>query len=428
MPRALIESLDAEGRGVTHVEGKAVFVEGALPGETVEFVAYRRKRRYESASVERVVRESSSRTVPLCPVFGVCGGCAMQHLEDRAQVAAKQRVLEDALWHIGRVRPESMSAPVHGQAWGYRHRARLSVRRVDKKGGVLVGFREWHSTHVADMRACEILPRGVSDLIGPLRELIEALSIRARLPQIEVAVGDAVTVLVLRVLNAPTDADERALRSFADAHGIQFWLQPRGPETAYPFHPLEAPPLYYTLPEFDVRIDFAPTDFTQVNNAVNAILVRRVIGHLDPRPGERILDLFCGLGNFSLPIAARGGEVIGVEGNARLAERARENAAANGLVAQFSAANLFDAGACAALPRCDKLLLDPPREGAIEVVKALDAEAPWRVVYVSCDPATLARDAGVLVHQSGYRLLSAGIVNMFAHTAHVESMAVFERR
>jgi len=427
MAPVLIESLDGEGRGVTHVEGKAIFIEGALPGETVEYVSYRRKKRYESATVERVVRESSSRTAPGCRYFGVCGGCAMQHLTLHAQVAAKQRVLEDALWHIGRLHPETVIAPVHGQAWGYRHRARLSVRWVEKKGGVLVGFRERHSSHVADMRACEVLTRRVSDLITPLRSLIGDLSIRARLPQIEVAVGDEVIVLILRVLEPPSDVDKRALRGFAEAHGIQFWLQPSGPETARPFHPLDSPPLSYGLPEFGVRIEFAPTDFTQVNRAVNEILVRRAIGYLDPRPGERVLDLFCGLGNFSLPIAVRGGEVIGVEGSARMVERARENAAANRLVAQFIVANLFDAGACAALPRCDKLLLDPPREGAIEVVKALGAEAPRRVVYVSCDPATLARDAAMLVHTKGYRLMAAGIVNMFAHTAHVESMAVFER-
>lgn len=427
MPRSLIESLDAEGRGVTRVDGKAVFVEGALPGETVDFVTYRSKKRYERATVKHVYRESSSRVIPKCRYFGVCGGCAMQHLDHHTQVAAKQRALEDALWHIGRLHPENVIAPVHGQAWGYRHRARLSVRRVSDTTGVLVGFRERHSSHVADMHACEILPNHVSALIDPLRDLIEGLSIRARMPQIEVAVGDAVTVLILRVLEAPSDADERALRSFAEAHGIQFWIQPGRPETAHPFHPLEAPALYYTLSEFDVRIHFAPTDFTQVNQAVNALLVRRAIGFLDPQPGERILDLFCGLGNFSLPIAARGGEVIGVEGHPELVARARENAAANGLVAQFTIANLFEPGACAALPRCDKVLLDPPREGAMEVVKALGDRAPSRVVYVSCDQATLARDAGVLVHTKGYRLVAAGIVNMFAHTAHVESMAVFER-
>jgi len=427
MARTLIESLDAEGRGVTHVDGKAVFVEGALPGETVDFAAYRSKRRYEHATVERVVRASASRTAPRCWYFGACGGCAMQHLDHHAQVAVKQRVLEDALWHIGKLSPESVLPPVHGLAWGYRHRARLSVRRVAGKGGVLVGFRERHSTYVADMESCEVLTRAVSDLIGPLRALVETLSIRARLPQIEVAAGEAVIVLVLRVLDPPSEADERALRAFADARAVQIWLQPGRPESARPFHPLEAPPLYYSLPEFGVRIRFSPTDFTQVNHAVNEILVRRAVGYLDPRPGERILDLFCGLGNFSLPIAARGGEVVGVEGSAQLVERARDNASLNGLVAQFNTADLFDPGACAALPRCDKLLLDPPREGAIEVVKALGSGAPQRIVYVSCDPATLARDAGVLVHTKGYRLAGAGIVNMFAHTAHVESMAVFER-
>jgi len=422
-----IESLDAEGRGVTHVAGKTVFVEGALPGETVAIETYRQKRRYERARVARLIRASSARTTPRCPYFGACGGCAVQHLEPAAQVAVKQRVLEDALWHIGRVRPESMLAPVHGQAWGYRHRARLSVRHVPKKGGALVGFRERHSTYVADMLGCEILPPDAAALIAPLRALVDALSIRARLPQIEIAVGDAVIVLVLRVLEPPTEADQETLRGFADAHGVQLWLQPRGPDSARPFHPLDAPPLCYALPEFGLRMHFAPTDFTQVNPAVNAILVRRAIAHLDPRPGERILDLFCGLGNFSLPIAARGGEVIGVEGSAELVERARGNAAANGLVAQFNVADLFDAAACAALPRCEKLLLDPPREGAIEVAKALGADAPRRVVYVSCDPATLARDAGVLVQTKGYRLSCAGIVNMFPHTAHVESMAVFDR-
>jgi 23S rRNA (uracil1939-C5)-methyltransferase len=427
MPPVLIESLDSGGRGIAHVNGKAIFIEGALPGETVDFVSYRWKRRYERARVTRVLRESASRTVPGCEYFGVCGGCAMQHLDHHAQVAAKQRALEDALWHIGRLHPETVMAPVHGLAWGYRHRARLSVRRVSDQVGVLVGFRERHSSHVADMGACRVLPARVSDLLVPLRAMIEAVSIRAQLPQIEIAVGDAVTVLILRVLEAPSAADERILRAFADAHGIQFWLQPDRPESARPFHPLVAPPLYYTLPEFDVRIHFAPTDFTQVNQAVNAILVRRAVDFLDPRPGERILDLFCGLGNFSLPIAVRGGEVIGVEGSAQLVARARDNALANGLIAQFNEANLFDPDVCASLPRCDKLLLDPPREGAIELVKSLGSHGPHRVVYVSCDQGTLARDAGVLVHTKGYRLVSAGIVNMFAHTAHVESMAVFER-
>jgi len=427
MPEARVESLDREGRGVARCEGKAVFIEGALPGETVEYAAYLRKPSYELATAVRVLRESSARTAPRCPHFGVCGGCAMQHVDPATQVAAKQRVLEDALWHVGRVRPEQILRAIHGLAWRYRHRARLSVRHVAKKGGALVGFRERHSTFVADLHSCEVLPRHVSALIDPLRELIGRLSIRQRLPQIEVAVGEALTVLVLRVLDPPDAADEAALREFAEAHGVQLWLQPGGPETAHPFHPLDAPDLCYALPEFGVRIHFGPTDFTQVNHAVNAVLVRRAVGLLDPRPGERVLDLFCGLGNFTLPLAARAGAVVGVEGSEALVKRARRNAAANGLPAQFVVANLFDEHACAALPRCDKLLLDPPREGAVAVIKALDGDAPARIVYVSCDPATLARDAGILVHAKGYRLAAAGVVNMFPHTAHVESLAVFER-
>jgi 23S rRNA (uracil1939-C5)-methyltransferase len=427
MPEALVESLDREGRGVARCEGKAVFIEGALPGESVEYAPYLRKSNYELATVRRIVRESAARTTPRCPYFGVCGGCAMQHVDLSTQVAAKQRVLEDALWHIGKVRPEEMLPAIHGLPWRYRHRARLSARYVAKKGGALIGFRERRSSFVTDMRSCEVLPAHVSALIAPLRALVERLSIRERLPQVEVAVGDEVTVLVLRVLAPPSAADETALRAFADAQRVQIWLQPHGPDTARPFHPVEAPPLYYSLPEFGLRIHFAPTEFTQVNHAVNALLVRRAIGLLDPRPGERILDLFCGLGNFTLPIAARGGEVIGVEGSEGLVDRARRNAAANGLLAQFVVANLFDASGCARLPRCDKMLIDPPREGAVEVIKTLGAEAPARIVYVSCDPATLGRDAGVLVHVKGYRLTAAGVANMFPHTAHVESLAVFER-
>jgi 23S rRNA (uracil1939-C5)-methyltransferase len=427
MSVALIESLDREGRGVAHVEGKAVFVEGGLPRERVEYEVRKSKPSYDSAVMTRVLRESAARVAPRCRYFGVCGGCAMQHVELRVQVAAKQRVLEDALWHIGRVRAESLLPPIHGEAWGYRHRARLSARFVPKKGGALVGFRERRSTYVADMTSCEVLPPRVSALIGPLRDLVTRLSIRDRVPQIELAVGAEVVVLVARILQPLSPSDEAAMRAFADAHRVQFWLQPAGPDSARPFHPLEAPPLYYALPEFGVRIHFGPTDFTQVNHAVNEILVRRALALLAPQPGERVLDLFCGLGNFALPVAACGAEVIGIEGHAGLVERARRNAAANGLVAQFQVANLFEPSVCAALPRCDAMLVDPPREGAIEVVKALSDAGPQRIVYVSCDPATLARDAGVLVNVQGYRLAAAGVVNMFPHTAHVESIAYFVR-
>jgi 23S rRNA (uracil1939-C5)-methyltransferase len=427
MPVALVESLDREGRGVAHVDGKAVFIDGALPGERVEYVVHAAKRSYDLGTVTQRLREASARVAPRCPHFGTCGGCALQHLEPRAQVAAKQRVLEDALWHIGKVRAEGMLSPIQGPAWGYRRRARLSVRFVEKKGGALVGFRERKSTYVADIASCDVLPPAVAALLLPLRGLIGALSIRDRVPQVEVAVGEAVTVLVLRVLEPPSPADETSIRRFADAHAVQLWLQPGGPDSARPLHPPDAPPLDYSLPEFGVRIQFLPTDFTQVNYDVNTVLVRRAMRLLAPRPGERVLDLFCGLGNFTLPIARCGAAATGIDVSAGLIARARENAQRNGLDAEFVVADLFDAAACARLPRWDALLLDPPREGAVEIVKALDDSAPGRILYVSCDPATLARDAGVLAHRKGYRLAAAGVVNMFPHTGHVESLALFAR-
>jgi 23S rRNA (uracil1939-C5)-methyltransferase len=425
MPVALVESLDLKGRGVAHVDGKAVFIDGALPGERVAYLVRERKRSYDLGTPTERVRESAARVTPRCRHFGTCGGCAIQHLDPRAQVAAKQRALEDALWHIGRLRAEGLLSPIHGPAWGYRRRARLSVRFVERKGGALVGFRERKSTYVADIASCDVLPPQVSALLVPLRALVGSLSIRDRVPQIEVAVGEAVTVLVLRVLVPPTAADEAGLKRFADAHGVQVWLQPGGPDSARPLYPLDAPPLHYTLPEFGVRIEFLPTDFTQVNYDVNAVLVRRALRLLAPRPGERVLDLFCGLGNFALPIARSGAAVTGIDVNAGLIERARDNARRNGLAAEFAVADLFDAAACARLPRWDAMLLDPPREGAVEIIKAIAPGAPGRIVYVSCDPATLARDAGVLVHRNGYRLAAAGVVNMFPHTGHVESIALF---
>jgi 23S rRNA (uracil1939-C5)-methyltransferase len=435
----LIESLDREGRGIARVEGKAIFIDGGLPGELVSYASYKKKPSYEQASATEILAPSAARVIPRCPHFGVCGGCSMQHLESHSQVAAKQRVLEDNLWRIGKVVPEVMLRPVHGQPWGYRHRARLSVRMVPKKGGTLVGFHEKKSSFIADMRSCEVLPRRISDLIVPLRQLLGELSMPTRLPQIELAVGEEVTVLVLRILDPLSPRDEDALRGFAAQYGIQFWLQSAGPDSAQPFFPQDAPPLYYSLPEFGVQIFFRPTDFTQVNHAVNRILVRYAMNLLDPRPGERIADLFCGLGNFSLPIASRGAQVLGVEGNAELVRRADDNARRNGLAgrARFQVANLFDASSCAAFGGndsgagdgrgYDKLLIDPPRDGAVEMVKALEERGPRRIVYVSCDPATLARDAEVLVHVKGYRLAAAGVINMFPHTSHVESIALFKK-
>jgi len=431
MPEAIVESLDHEGRGVAHVDGKAIFIEGALPGERVEYSSYRRKPNYETATVVAIHRESSQRVSPLCPHFGVCGGCSMQHLEAGAQVAAKQRVLEDALWHISRLKPETVFPPIGGPDWGYRRRARLSVRFVAKKGGVLVGFRERSSSYVADMLTCKVLPEKVAALLPALRDLVSAMSIPDRLPQIEVAVADDQTVLILRILEQPTTADEGLLRSFADTHGVVLYLQTGGPATVEQFHPLAARPLSYALPDFGVTLQFQPTDFTQVNFGINRVLVRRAMGLLDPRPGERIADMFCGLGNFTLPIATHGALVVGVEGSQALVDRAHANAALNGLDQQteFHVTNLFEATAesLAALGPFDKMLIDPPREGALALVTALAEPYPRRIVYVACSPATLARDAGVLVNQHGYRLRGAGIGNMFPQTSHVESIALFER-
>ena len=426
---ASVESLDREGRGVSHVEGKAVFIDGALPGEVVEYAPYRGKPSYELAQLLTVIRPSASRVAPRCPHYNVCGGCSLQHFDHTAQVAAKQRVLEDTLWHLGRVRPETVLPPVYGLPWRYRHRARLSVRFVPGKGGVLVGFRERKSTYVADMDSCEVLPAAVSELIPKLRELVGSLTVRDRLPQIEVVVGEEVTVLVLRILQQLAPADQSALRAFAVKTGVHLWLQSAGPESVQPFWPEAMPPLYYSLPEFGVRIAFSPTDFTQVNNAVNRILVRRALALLDPRPGERVGDFFCGLGNFTLPIARMGASVIGYEGSDSMVARGRENAEANGLgrECRFELSNLFNPKACAKLGALDKALLDPPREGAVELVKSFSDRGPRRLVYVACDPATLARDSGILVHAQGYALRAAGIVNMFAHTSHVESLALFER-
>ena len=430
MPIGIIESLDHEARGIARQDGKTIFVDGALPGEKVEYASFRRKPKYELAHLVKVEHASTARVTPRCPHYGVCGGCAMQHMDPSAQVAAKQRVLEDSLWHIGRQRPQTMLPPIHAIPWGYRHRARLGVRKIPSKG-VLIGFHEWRSSYIADLRSCDILPPHVSALIEPLRILVDRLSIGDRLPQIELAVGEECTALVLRVLAPLSKADEALLRTFADTHGIVFYLQPKGPDSAYRFYPLPGPKLAYDLPEFDVSLEFRPTDFTQVNHAVNRVLVRRALRLLDPQPGERIADMFCGLGNFTLPIARSGAQVVGIEGSPALVERGRQSARSNGLAdrVEFGVANLFECTpeSLARLGRFDKMLIDPPREGAVELVKALGEDAPSRLVYVSCNPATLARDAAVLVTLKGYRFVAAGAVNMFPHTAHVESIAVFER-
>ena len=430
----LIESVDHEARGVARHGGKVIFVDGALPGELLTAAPYRKKERFDNAQISAIIEPSPSRVVPRCAHFGVCGGCSMQHAQVRTQVAIKQRVLEDNLRHIGKVTPEQMLRPIEGPAWEYRYRARLSVRHVFKKGGVLVGFHERRSSYVADMRECHVLPRRIAALLMPLRELVAGLSIRDRMPQVEVSLGSRVDVLVFRILEPLSATDEAALKQFAELHRVQAWLQPKGPATAYPFWPLDAPVLSYELPAFGVTMPFNPTDFTQVNHQINEVLVGRALRLLDPQPHERIGDFFCGLGNFTLPIARSAREVVGVEGSEPLLEKARANAALNGLAGRtsFHAANLFEATpeTIARLGHFDKVLIDPPRDGALDLIKSLGAQgdaAPSRMVYVSCSPSTLARDAGLLVGELGYALKAAGVVNMFPHTSHVESIALFER-
>jgi 23S rRNA (uracil1939-C5)-methyltransferase len=437
-----IKSLDMDARGVGHLDnqdgtpGKVVFVEGALPGERVSFEVLRKKKNWESGRMVTLQRASSMRVEPRCPEFDHCGGCSMQHLEPSAQVAIKQRVLEDNLWHIGKVKAETIMRPMYGPTWGYRYRARLSVRYVAKKETVLVGFHERSSSYVADMKTCKILPPHMAEMLVPLRELVRALSIYTHLPQIEVAVGEAVTALVLRIMAPLSADDERLLKAFADQWHIQFWLQPKGPDSAAPYYPL-GPELYYTLPEFGIKMPFKPTDFTQVNHHINRLLVHKALGLLEVQPGERVADLFCGLGNFTLPLATQAREVVGIEGSTALTTRALENAKANGLShkTSFSTRNLFEVTKddLVALGKFDRMLVDPPRDGAVALALALaelrEADPgmlPRRIVYVSCSPATLARDAGILVHRAGYVLRKAGVVNMFPHTSHVESIGVFE--
>jgi 23S rRNA (uracil1939-C5)-methyltransferase len=426
-----IVSLDHEGHGIARIDGKVTFVDGALAGERAEIAIYRKHAKYNSANAVSILQPSAQRAEPRCRHFGRCGGCSMQHLEASAQVAAKQRVLEDNLARIGKVEPGIILPALHGPSWCYRTRARLSVRRVDRKGGVLVGFHEKRSSFVADMASCEVLAPEVSTLIQPLRELIVELSNSDRIPQIEVAVGEHVSVLVFRLLAPWNDDDAARVRAFAEQHRVQVWEQSKGPDTVRPFWPEIAPELSYSLPEFGLVMPFRPTDFTQVNLGINRALVSRALRLLGPQAGERIADLFCGLGNFTLPIAKSGAEVIGIEGSVELVARARENALRNQLPnARFEIDNLFEMTPekFAALGHFDKLLIDPPRSGAIEVVKSLpEAGSPSRIVYVSCDPATLARDAEVLCHVKGYRLAAAGVANMFPHTTHVESIALFER-
>lgn len=456
-------SMDMDAQGVARQpDGKVVFIDGALPTELVSANIHRKKNSFERGSLTVIHRESSQRVTPGCPHFGLhegaCGGCKMQHLHVSAQVAVKQRVLEDNLWHLGKVKTETVLRPIEGPAWGYRYRARLSVRYVIKKQKVLVGFHERKSRYIADMEVCRVLPPHVDNMLMPLRALVASMDARETLPQIEVACGDDVTALVLRHMEPLSEADQARLRAFAAEHNIQWWLQSKGPDTVQLMDP-PTQELAYSLPDFGITMPFKPTDFTQVNPHINRVLVTRALRLLDVKKNERVIDWFCGLGNFTLPLATQAREVLGIEGSETLVARSHENFAKNQAQrlagdalapTEFVARNLF-----AMTPEmliadgvADKWLVDPPREGAFALVQALadihqarigaeDAVAlpegseawqpPQRIVYVSCAPATLARDADLLVNKAGYRCVSAGVINMFPHTAHVESMAVFER-
>ncbi|HKQ29702.1 MAG TPA: 23S rRNA (uracil(1939)-C(5))-methyltransferase RlmD [Burkholderiales bacterium] len=422
-----IESLSHDGRGVAHIDGKVVFVEGVLPGEQIEARLQRRYRRYEEWEWVKLLVASPERRTPECRHFGVCGGCALQHLPPELQIHSKQDTLREQLKRIGKVEPDEWLAPLTGSAWGYRRRARLGVRSVPSKGGMFVGFRERQRSHLANLDSCSVLDPATSALLIPLRELIAELSCADRIPQIEVAVGDNARALVFRHIVPLTAEDESKLRAFGETHNVQLFAQIGAPDTMRPVWPASPEPLFYRLPD-GTTIHFQPTDFIQVNADINAKMIGQAIHLLDPQPSDSVLDLFCGLGNFTLPLARRSLRVLGIENDAVLVDGARRNAERNGLSnVEFRAANLYGDSASWSDWAFNKLLLDPPRNGAIDTIKQLRAPLPERIVYISCYAATLARDAQYLVQVLGYRLLTAGVMDMFPHTRHVEAMALFEQ-
>jgi 23S rRNA (uracil1939-C5)-methyltransferase len=427
---ASVCALTHEGEGVVR-GGKTAFVAGALPGERIRFRRTRRHRQHDDAELLEVLDASPARVAPRCAHFGVCGGCVLQHLDPAAQIAAKETELREALARVARVQPRRWLAPLSGPVWGYRRRARLGAKFVYRKDRVVVGFRERAAPYVADLSGCEVLAAPAGALIAPLGALIGRLAIREQLPQIEVAVADDATALVLRVLQEPGEADLALLREFADTHGVRLYLQPAGLQSVRPLTAAAGAPLSYALPAFGLTFEFLPTDFIQVNSAVNAALVARAVELLEPTSAARVLDLYCGLGNFTLALAKRAGAAVGVEGEAGLVERARGNAARNGLAnAAFHLADLAaEPGAAAPWLRgaYSHVLLDPPRTGARAMLGVLARLAPERVLYISCHPGSLARDLMELVHQHGFTLEAAGVVDMFAHTAHVESLALLVR-
>ena len=429
-----IDALTQDGRGVCRVAGKAVFVADSLPGETARVQPMRRRKGHDEARLLEIIDPSPGRVTPACDFFGLCGGCVLQHMHHDAQLAAKEEQLFSALLRIGKVEPMQLRKPVSARPWAYRRRARLGVRWVRAKQRVLVGFRERGGSYLADMQHCEVLVAGCRELPGLLAELIGGLSVKARLPQVEVTAADNGLALVFRVLDEPDKVDLQALTDFALRHDCRVYLQTGGLDSIRLLSGDDSP-LYYEIDEKRIRIEFEPTDFIQINAELNDRMIDVAMEVLDLEPGERMLDLFCGLGNFSLPAARRGAQVTGIEGEPGLVARATANAQRNfedeaGVIPpQFFVSNLFNDTADFpwARQRYDKVLLDPPRAGARAIVETISRFGPQRIVYVSCHPGTLARDAGILAEQ-GYTLGSAGILDMFPHTAHVESLAVFERQ
>ena len=424
-----ITDLTHDGRGVAHISGKAVFVAGALAGERVRLRDVRKHRHYDEAAVEEVLRVSPDRVAPRCKHFGVCGGCALQHLDPAAQIAAKQRLLLENFERIGKVQPSAILPALTDSPWGYRRKARLSAKFVEKKGRMLVGFRETNGRYVADIERCEVLLPAVGERIAAITAMLESLEGKREIPQIEIAAGDNLVALVFRHLQPLSNADTQALTRFGQANDLAIFLQPGGIDSVAPLWPAGAQ-LNFELPAYDVTLDFRPLDFIQVNGGMNRRMIDHALALLDPQPSDRVLDLFCGLGNFTLPLARRAAQVVGVEGEAGLVQRARDNATKNGIAnATFHSADLAADQRATAWAKADYelVLLDPPRSGADAVLDYLPRKSTRRVVYVSCHPASLARDAGILVDKHGFKLTSAGVMDMFPHTAHVESIALFER-
>ena len=424
-----IVDLAHDGRGIARLDGKAVFIDGALPGEHVRFRVLKRRRQMDEAGLVDVLLASPDRVVPRCAHFGICGGCSLQHLSAAAQLSAKENQLLENLQRIGNVQPARVLAPLRSDEWAYRRRARLGIKYVHKKGRVLAGFREREKPYIADIRRCEVLPAPLANLPQELAALAETLTIKEKVPQVELAAGDEETALVFRVMETPSAADLEKISAFGIERGLQIFLQTGGLDTVRPVRSDYAP-LSYAVDGGNVRIAFGPVDFIQVNRGINVSMVDAAITLLKPAANDAVLDLFCGLGNFTLPLARRAGRVLGVEGDAPLVAKARANAVHNGIDnAQFAVENLFEPNTFGewARERYDLVLLDPPRAGAAELLPRMAHWQPRRVVYISCHPGSLARDAGILVADLGFTLTAAGVMDMFPHTTHVESIAVFER-